>query len=106
VKEKKNEWIFNLGSLVLGVVSWIIPMLAVSQYHKGHKQKNFSIYSFTSCATALVFQLFEIRHRVNIEDFSAIMDTIGAISVVSVILVVITFALNITADYSCNNGNN
>lgn len=94
---------FNMGSLVLGIVSWIIPMHAVRQYHKGCNPKNFSIYSFTTCAIALVFQLFEIRHRVDIEDFSTIMDTIGAISVVSVILVVITFVLNIIGTYSCNN---
>lgn len=94
---------FNLGSLVLGVVSWLIPILAVCRCYKGRKQKSFSIYSFTSCAVALVFQLFEIRHRVNIEDFSAIMDTVGAVCVVAVILVTVTVALN-TAAYLCNKG--
>lgn len=93
---------FNSGSLILGVVSWLIPILAVCQYNKGRKLKNFSIYSFTSCAIALIFQLLEIRHRVKMEDLSAIMDTVGAVSVVSVILVIITFALNMSVACSCN----
>ena len=88
---------FNLGSLILGLVSWIIPIFVAIQYKKGCKLKHFSIYSFTSCAIALVLQLFEVRNRVNIQDLSAIMDTIGAISFVSVILVSVTFILNVIA---------
>ncbi|WMI80502.1 hypothetical protein [Anaerotignum sp. MB30-C6] len=95
----------NLGSLVLGVVSWIIPIVAVKQYGKRHKVTYFSVYSFTACTMALVFQLFEIRHRVNTGDFSAIMDTIGAITVVSVILIMVTVVLNSTALYLCSTKN-
>lgn len=88
---------FDFGSLALGALSWIIPVFAISQFQKGNKLKNVSIYSVTFCTCAIVLQLLQIRHRVNIQDFSGIMDTIGAVSVVSVIYVVITFLLNITA---------
>ena len=87
---------FSLGSIGLGILSWIIPWIAVYQYRKGGQFVHFSIYSFASCAMALVLQLFEIRYRANIEDFATIIDTIGAISVASVVLFVITFILNIT----------
>ncbi|WP_342759862.1 hypothetical protein [Kineothrix sedimenti] len=97
---------FNLGSFVLGIMSWIIPIVAINRYRKGYKLAGFSIYSFSCCAIALVFQLFEIRHRVIIEDFSAIMDTIGATSAASVILVIITIILNITALCLCKTKDN
>lgn len=73
----------------------MIPILAAYQCQKGRSLKNVSIYSLTSCTAAPIFHLFEIKYQVTIGDFSAIMDTIGAISIVSVILVIITFALNI-----------
>jgi hypothetical protein len=41
--------------------------------------------------------LFEINHRVQIQDWSAIMDTIGTLIWVAVILAVITLILNIMA---------
>lgn len=28
---------FNLGSIIMGVISWIIPVLSVYLYKKGHK---------------------------------------------------------------------
>lgn len=97
--------VFNLGSFVFGIMSWIIPIVAISQCKKGYKSVNFSFYSCTFCAIALVLQLFEVRNRVNIGDFNALMDTIGAVAVVAALLVVITFMLNLIANRLCRKMN-
>ncbi len=97
---------FNLGSLILGAIAWLIPLFEISQLQKGHEPKNHIIYSFTACSIALVFQLLEIRRYVIIQDISGIMDTVGAVSIVSFILVVITFVLNIIVNNLRSEGNN
>lgn len=97
---------FNMGSIILGTVAWLIPLFAISQFQKGYEPKNYIIYSFTACCIALVFQLFEIRRYVIMQDISGIMDTVGAVSVVSIILVVITFLLNSIVNYLRNEGMN
>lgn len=86
-----------MGSFVLGIISWIIPVIAIIRRNNGCKFNNFSLLSLSSCAIALLFQIFEIKHRVNIEDWSAIVDTIGAISVAAIILIVVTVLLNALA---------
>ena len=43
---------------------------------------------------ALFLQFLEIRYRVQIRDFSGLMDTIGAIVVAAVVLIMGTFGMN------------
>ncbi|WP_084170957.1 hypothetical protein [Desulfofalx alkaliphila] len=71
--------------------------MAISRYNGKTNSMVFCPLSFSCCAIALVLQIFEIKHRVQIEDWAAIMDTIGPLSWVSVILVVITIFLNVIA---------
>ena len=96
---------FNLGSLLLGILSWIMPIIALKNYKNGHNIANYTILSFSSCAAALIFQLLEIKNTVILEDWSAIMDTIGVISFVSIILVLVTASLNIIVNHLCKNKN-
>ena len=84
----------SAGSLFLGFAAWGIPVAAMKLHQEGRETRNYSIYSFTLCAIAVVLQLFEIKYRVEMGDFSAIMDTIGATTVAAVILVVVTVILN------------
>ncbi|OIQ58354.1 hypothetical protein MOTE_20170 [Moorella thermoacetica] len=89
----------NLGSLLLGLIAWIVPILAIKHPGK-YAVKNcfrFIIVSFSACVASLCLQLFEINHRVQIQDWSALMDTIGTLIWVAVILAVITLILNIMA---------
>ena len=44
---------FNLGSLILGILSWIMPIIALKNYKNGHSIANYTILSFSSCAVAL-----------------------------------------------------
>lgn len=83
---------FNILSLLFGLLAWVLPLLAL----KGSLQKwaIFSMASFSSSLLALVLQFFEINSRIEIEDFSALMDTIGTLVWVTVILSLITLLLN------------
>ncbi|HLR69701.1 MAG TPA: hypothetical protein VK105_21645 [Virgibacillus sp.] len=89
----------NLGSLLLGIIAWVVPFLAMK--HPSKKCFNFIIFSFSACIASLCLQLFEINNRVQLEDWSALMDTIGTLIWVAVILAVITIILNIIAVVIC-----
>src|SRR5690625_623605 len=89
----------NLGSLLLGITAWVVPFLAMK--HPPKQSFNFIIFSFSACIAALCLQLFEINNRVQIEDWSSLMDTIGTLIWVAVILAVITIILNIMALVLC-----
>lgn len=82
-----------LGSLILGLVSWILPILNITKNNKNWT--TYSIISMGSCSIALVFQILYSNYVVKIEDISALMDTSGTSAALSVILLVITLILNI-----------
>lgn len=87
---------FNLGSLILGLCAWVLACFAIkskttfASYH-------FSVGSLSVCAVSLLFQFFELSHRSDIGDFSAIADTIHSIVFAACTLIIITTVLNIVA---------
>lgn len=88
--------LFNISSFLLGLVAWIIPVVNLIRYEK-QNHKNLvalSIISISACAISLCFQIFNIYHLVQIEDWSALMDTMGALAIVSAILLNVTIVLN------------
>ena len=81
---------YNLLSLMLGLLSWGLGIAAVCK-------KGRSIYGFGSmalCGVSLVLQLLEVSRRAGISDFSAIQDTASAVSNAAVILLAVTVLLN------------
>lgn len=89
--------LLNPASLILGLIAWIIPVISIIQ-HKKHNNNNWgilSIMSMIACATSLFFQIFYVNHLVKIEDWTAIMDTIGAVVFAAGTLLVITIVLNV-----------
>lgn len=86
----------NVGSLVLGLVSWILPVVALMRFNK-HERRNwaaFSMMSLSACAMSLIFQMYYNYHLVQIADWAALMDTMGAVAVAATILLVVTLVLN------------
>lgn len=86
-----------IGSLILGLVSWILPALNIIK-SKSNYNKNgatYSIISMGSCAIAITFQILYSNHIVKIEDWSTLIDTSNTSTLLSVILLVITIILNI-----------
>lgn len=95
--------LLNLGSLVLGLIAWTLPLVNLMRYRKNWVI--LSIMSISACAISLCFQIFYNYHLVNIEDWAALMDTTGAVVLVSVVLVTVTLLLNIFTliEYRKNN---
>ena len=86
----------NLGSLVLGLIAWILPIVNLTQ-DKKHENRNWvalSIISISACAISLCFQTFYTYHKVKVEDWSALMDTMDAVASVSALLLIVTLILN------------
>lgn len=92
----------NLGSLGLGLLAWIIPIISLIRKHKrNYKRFNIStLVSLGSCSLSLWFQILYNHHLVEIKDWSALMDTTGALVLVSGVLVIVTIILNIISIYS------
>ena len=87
----------NLGSIVLGLAGWILPILHVSQLSKKRRGlgRYAHILSMGACCLAIWLQICYDEHLVNIEDWSALMDTIKAVRVVSLFLLITTVLLNL-----------
>lgn len=88
--------LLNLGSLVLGLMAWILPVVNLMRYKKDDN-KNwivFSIMSISTCAISLCFQISYNYHLVKIKDWSALMDTAGAVAFAAAVLLIVTIILN------------
>ena len=62
------------------------------------KHKNWIILLFASmcaCVISVLFRIVYQKHLVQIEDWSAIMDTIWGVLFVSMVLIVVTITLNL-----------
>lgn len=86
----------NMGSLILGVGAWVLAIFAIITPKPAKSHRN-TMFSFCFCVLSLISQLFEINNRVSIGDYSTIDDTIGAVLIAAVVLIVITIALNTMA---------
>jgi cytochrome c oxidase subunit 4 len=93
-KEKIMEWL-NVGSLVLGLFAWILPVIGILIARK--RRLNFwslTTLSLLACAIAIFFQMLSNQHLIDIDDMSALLDTSKAVIVVSGILLIVTAILN------------
>ena len=85
-----------LGSLVLGLIAWILPIMNIGRYRMNYN-KNWAIYSIVSisaCAIAISLQVIYSNHIVQKGDWSALMDTSGTSTLLSIILLISTLMLN------------
>ena len=91
--------LLNLGSLILGLIAWILPAVNLVQHNKINSKRyaTFTVTSLSSCAVALRLQLFYTDHLVKIEDWSALLDTSHATALVATLLLVVTIILNVSA---------
>ncbi|MBM6618070.1 hypothetical protein JR050_10415 [Bacillus sp. RD4P76] len=86
----------NVGSLVLGLIAWILPILKLT---RNNKQENnnwivFSIMSISACAVSLCFQILYTYHLVKIKDWGALSDTTSAVAFAATVLLLVTITLN------------
>jgi hypothetical protein len=87
----------NIGSLVLGLVAWILPIINLTQFTKDGRNHwvVLSMMSLSACATSLLFQIINTYNRVQIEDWSALMDIVGAKVLTAAVLLIVTIILNV-----------
>lgn len=83
----------NLLSLLLGLASWGFGLAAILK----PGARWLGALSFLSCGLSLVLQLAEIRRRVGLQDWSALLDTMDAVLPAAGILLCFTFLLNLIA---------
>lgn len=93
--------LLNLGSVVCGLAGWIVPCLGL---RKGRiprlgRQGVASALSLTLCGLALWMQLWYQQHLVDIGDWSALMDTAGAVTGIGAFLLLSTVLLNLVLIY-------
>lgn len=88
--------LLNLGSLILGLIAWGLPVVALMRYknREGRNWVTLSIISISACAISLCFQILYNNHLVQIEDWSALMDTTGTVALVAAVLLIVTIILN------------
>lgn len=86
----------NLGSLVLGLMAWILPAVNLVRHNEAGRRSRavFSVASLSACAVSLCMQIFYTDYLVKIEDWSALMDTSNAVALVATLLVAVTIILN------------
>lgn len=97
-----NYGMLSLASIALGLVGWAIPIIQLSRLVKG--KKGLGRYAHTlsmgACCLAIWFQICYDEHLVDIGDWSALMDTIGAVRKVSMFLLIVTLLINLLAAYA------
>ena len=86
----------NAGSILLGLAAWAIPLTQLSRIRAGDGAAA-HIASFSLALASLALQFFQIGVRVDAGDWSALMDTIHALSEVVVLFSLVTILLNIAA---------
>jgi hypothetical protein len=86
-----------LGSLALGLIAWIFPVINLIKINK-HNNRNwivFSVLSVSACSISLFFQIFYNNYLVRLGDWSSLIDTTRASTLLSAVLLFVTIILNI-----------
>jgi len=92
----------NLGSIVLGLAGWAIPIIQLRCLMKDKKGlgRYTHILSMGACCLAIWLQICYGEHLVMIEDWSALMDTVAGVRVVSMFLLAVTLLINLLTAYA------
>ena len=87
----------NVGSLLLGLLAWALPIINLARQNKSEHVKWFVdvFISVSACAVSLFFQILYGHHLQNIRDWYAIIDTSLGLVLASTVLLLVTLTLNI-----------
>lgn len=87
----------SLGSLTLGVVALVLPVLGLIRAQKGKAWQRYSVLSMVFCAAALQLQLECAANWVRGEDISALLDCVNAQAFAGRMLLFAALGLNALA---------
>lgn len=85
----------NIGSLILGLIAWVLPVINIFKAQKITNPELLTILSLGACATSISFQMLYNYVLVGKNDISALMDTNGFSTIISIILLIGTLMLNL-----------
>ena len=83
--------------VVSGILMLILPAIVIWKSGRGkplQKPYLFSVGSFACCAAAILQELYTIKRRLAAGDISGIEDTIQAVIVICIVLIVLAVLLN------------
>lgn len=86
--------------IITPLIAVLLPIIVLHRCYKERPIKRaylYSIGSFTSALIAVCLEVVTIRRRVFSGDFGGIEDTIGAVLVICIGIIVITVLLNLLA---------
>ncbi|MDR2899409.1 MAG: SAC family polyphosphoinositide phosphatase [Clostridiales bacterium] len=85
------------GSLISGLTAWILPVIGFVKVEKLNNRTRLflTIISLASCTLALLLAMISQNHMAETENWSGVMDTSGPFLRVSIVLVSVTFVVNI-----------
>lgn len=85
----------NLGSLLLGLAALFLPAAAWrAAKAKAWTAHLLTLCSMSACMTAVLFQMRYQEYLTQIEDWSALLDTMGASVHISTALAILTVLVN------------
>lgn len=87
--------LLNLGSLIFGMIAWMIPaFILVKKKNLKDSASKGIFYSLGTAIISLFMQSIYTKHLVDINDWSALLDTQDAVVLASSVLVFIAIALS------------
>lgn len=89
----------NIASLSFGVLAWMLPIFAMMAFQKQKNPRgNSMMYGSLCFAVMSLFCVISYRHYlIQMEDWSALMDTTRGFQVASLVMTSVTVAMHILA---------
>jgi len=87
--------LLNIGSLFFGLIAWIIPVvfLITKKFSKNNTAVGIFV-SLVSVIISMLMQMIYTKFLVDINDWSALMDTQGSLVFASSVLLIVAIGLN------------
>ena len=89
-----NAVIYSVFSLVLGLIAWMIPICGITLLRTKMNPLLVLLSMFSALASVSI-QFFYLSYKVDVGDFAAIEDTIGALCFVVVLFSTAALVLNL-----------
>lgn len=87
--------LLNIGSVSLGLCAWMIPIAILLNKNTSQRSAIKGIVSSFVCALlSLLMQMMETKQLIARNDWSALLDTQGAVVFGAIVLIVVVAVLN------------
>lgn len=86
----------SIASIILAILALSLPIISVHlmNHNKNCNHILLTLFSVSSCSASIFIQILYFNYLVKSEDWSSLLDTSGAITVISFIFLITTIILN------------